>query len=91
MIAGISPLASLKELILEFESPQSLPDRESRHPPTRPILPALTHICFKGVIEYLKDLVARIDAPLLNDLTISLNQNVSDEPQFVRSTVAHQS
>jgi len=85
MVTGLSSLTNLNSLVLEFESPQSLPDRETRHPPTRPILPALTHIHFKGDIEYLEDLVARIDAPLLNDLTISsFNQSEISAPQFVQ-------
>ena len=50
---------------LEFESPHSCPDQESRRPPppTRFILPALRTFLFKGVNEYLEEFMARIDAP----------------------------
>jgi hypothetical protein len=40
---------------------------------------------FKGVSEYLEEVVARIEAPLLNDLRITfLNQLVFDTPQLSR-------
>jgi hypothetical protein len=73
MVAALSVLTSLEELTLRFQSPQSFPDRASRRPPpsTRSVLPVLTRLWFKGVTEYLDDLVARIDAPRLNDLQIT--------------------
>ena len=40
-------------------------------PITRAILPALTAFNFKGSCEYLENLVARIDAPRLNQIKIS--------------------
>ena len=87
MVACLSVLTSLDRLSLEFQSPQSRPDRESRRPPpsTRSVLPALTYFSFKGDSEYLEDLVARIDAPRLKSLDITFfNDIVFDTPQFTR-------
>jgi hypothetical protein len=87
MATSLFTLTSLKELFLLFKSPQSHPDPEGRHPPllTRSILPVLTHFVFKGVCEYLEDLVARIDAPRLVVLKITfLNLIVLDTPQFIQ-------
>jgi hypothetical protein len=87
MVTALSTLTSLERLSLEFESPRSHPDRESRRPPplTRSVLPALTYFWFKGVDDYLDDLVARIDAPQLERLEITLfNQIVFDSPQFIQ-------
>ena len=65
MVAVLSTLTSLERLSLVFESPRSCPDQESRRPPpsTRSVLPSLAVFYFKGVSEYLDDLVACIDAP----------------------------
>jgi hypothetical protein len=87
MVTALSALTSLRSLRLEFRSPLSYPDQASRRPPppTRSVLPALTYFWFKGVTEYLEDLVARIDAPRLDDLNIILfNQIVFDTPQFIQ-------
>ena len=65
-IATVFPtLTSLNFFDLEFISTRSCPDRESRRPPpsTRSVLPVLTSLRFKGVSEYLEDLVAHINAP----------------------------
>ena len=87
MVAALSTLTSLKTLSIEFKSPRSCPDRASRRPPpsTRSVLPVLRYFWFKGVSEYLDDLVACIDAPQLNHLEITfLNDTVFDTPQLVR-------
>ena len=87
MFIALSRLTSLELLRLEFQSPQSCPARTSRRPlpPTRFILPVLTFFEFKGVSEYLDDLVARVDAPLLNNLYTTLfNQIVFDTPQVIQ-------
>ena len=83
MVTCLSVLTRLEELKIGFESPRSCPDR--RHPPpqTRTILPVLTELDYHGVSEYLEDFVARIDAPLLNGLKITLfHQLVFDTPQL---------
>ena len=84
MVSALSTLTCLQMLQLEF---RSHPDQASRlpPPPTRTVLPALTAIWFKGVCEYLDDLVARIDAPQLHNLHITFfNDIVFDAPQFIR-------
>src|SRR5216683_2103247 len=81
IVACLSSLTRLEYLALEFQSPRSRLSRTSRlRPPlTRTILPTLTHIRFKGVTEYLEDLVARIDVPLLAEIWITFfNQLVFD-------------
>jgi len=47
----------------------------------RGILPNLTRIEFKGVSEYLEEILARIDSPRLNELTF-FNQIIFDTPQL---------
>ena len=87
MVTALSMLISLEELSLEFHSPRSCPDRASRHPPpsTRSVLPILRYFRFKGVTEYLEDLVARVDAPRLNSLSITFfNDTVFDTPQLMQ-------
>ena len=95
MVACLSVLTKLEGLVIRFESPRSRPDQNSRRPPpqTRTVLPALTELRFKGVAEYLEDVVARIDAPLLDKLgitffhqmlfhSVQLTQFISRTPKF---------
>ncbi len=87
IVPCLSTLTRLKFLLLGFESPRSGPDRErQRHPPpTRAILPALTTFLFRGVSEYLEDLVSRIDAPQLDQLSITFfHQLIFDTPQLTQ-------
>lgn len=85
----------LEEFELIFQSPRSRPDRERRRPPppTRSVFRALARVEFYGASEYLEDLVARIDAPLLERFDITffhqvifhtpqLAQFISRTPQF---------
>ena len=78
MVTCLSMLTSLEELKLQFHSPQSSPDQESRRPPpaTHPVLPALTTFSFKGANEYLEELVARIDTPRLDRLLTTFFNNI---------------
>ena len=81
---ALSTSISLRLLILQFLSPRSYP---SRHPPplTRSVLPNLKKAMFRGVSEYLEDLVALIDAPQLYSLNVALfNQILFDTPQFIQ-------
>jgi hypothetical protein len=87
MVMALSTLTALRSLRLGFQSPQSHPDQESRRPPplTRSVLPDLTFVSFKGVSEYLEDLVSSIDAPQLNHLIITFfNQIIFNTPQFTQ-------
>jgi hypothetical protein len=86
MVNCLSVLTSLESLRLEFQSPLSSPDLESRHlsPPTNVVLPALKDLQFKGVCEYLEELVACVDAPHLNYLFITFFYDIEfDTPELV--------
>ena len=84
MVTALSTLTGLEYLEIGFESPRSRPDRRRRPPPlTRTVLPALTRFVFEGVSEYLDDLIARIDAPLLDKFHITFfHQLIFDTPQL---------
>jgi hypothetical protein len=85
MVTGLSTLSRLENLWIEFGSPQYFPDRKSIPLPTRALLPALTEFRFEGVSDYLEDLVAWIDAPLLNYLRMSFfHQPIIDTPQLAQ-------
>jgi F-box-like len=87
MVTWISALTSLTHLSIGFESPASRPDPTTRHSPPlkRAVLPALTSFYFHGVSEYLEDLMAQIDAPLLHWLLITFfNQLVFDIQRLIR-------
>ena len=83
MVTCLSVLTRLETLNFGFKSPRSRPDRRNPPPQTRTILPVLTELCLHGVSEYVEDFVARIDAPLLNDLKITFfHRLVFDTPQL---------
>jgi hypothetical protein len=87
MVRCLSTLTRLESLALGFESPLSRPIQENRRPrpPTRSALPALTYFRFKGVSEYLEDLVARIDVPLLDGFEITFfHQLIFDTSQLAQ-------
>ena len=94
MVHCLSMLTRLErlEILVELESPESLRDLRSRHPPlsTRIPLPVLTRLCFRGFGEYLEDFVAQIDAPLLGYLTVSLLHeplfNTPELTQFINQS-----
>jgi len=84
---ALTVMTRLEFLRLRFFSPRPRPDPESRllHPFTRFVLPALTRLMFKGVYEYLEDLLTRIDAPLLDYLDITFFMDLDfDVPQLYR-------
>src|SRR5258707_179284 len=87
MVNCLSSLTRLKFLCLGFQSPRSRPDQGRRRPPppTRSVLPALTSFVFKGVSEYLEDLLSGIDAPQLSQLAITFfHQLIFDTPQLTQ-------
>ena len=85
MVYGVSALTRLERLAIGFRSSQCRPDRKSRRPQTCTLLPVLTELWLMGVCEYLEDLVARIDAPLLNNLAITFfHQPILDTPQLTQ-------
>ena len=95
MVTALSVLARLECLEIAFDSPRSRPDQNSRRlpPQTRTLLPVLTELTFNGAAKYLEDLVAQVDAPLLDMLkidffhelifdTLRLTQFISRTPNF---------
>jgi hypothetical protein len=86
IVSVLSVLTRLEALAIDFISPRSRPTRKSRRSlPTRVLLPVLAHLHFRGVSEYLEDLVARIDAPLLDSLRIFLyHKLIFDTPQLTQ-------
>ena len=90
MVTGLSALTRLESLSLTFRSPRNLPERAIRIPPPHmhTLLPALTHLHFQGISEYMEDLVVQIDAPLLQSMEITFfhqeDVEVSRLSKFVR-------
>ena len=87
IVTSLSVLTGLKFFAINFESPRSRPDRKSRRPPpaARTLLPSLIALDFKGNSEYLEDLVARIDAPLLENLEIIFfHQLIFETPRLTQ-------
>ena len=83
MVSCLSVLTKLEKLAIRFRHPRfrlDSVDWKSRRPPpqTRTLLPVLTELQFSGEGEYLEDLVARIDAPLLNKLDITFQDLIFD-------------
>jgi len=87
MLTALSALTTLETFDLRFQSPRSRPDRGSRRPspPTHSVLPTLKYFKFRGVSEYLEDLVAPVDAPILDRLHITFfHQLIFDTPQLTQ-------
>jgi len=87
MATAMTVMTRLESFDLSFRSPRARPDPTSRllHPPTRFVLPALTRLMFNGVYQYLEDLLARIDAPLIYYLDIRFFMDLDfDVPQLYR-------
>ena len=78
LVTCLPALTGLRYLSFKFVSLPFFPDQGSRHPPspTYVVLPSLTRLSFEGVSEYLMDLVARVNAPLLDHIFIEF----FDEP-----------
>ena len=83
----LSAMPHLKTFWLGFRSRKSIPDQLNhwqRPPPLTPaVLPFLTKFNFRGTSEYIEDLVSRIDAPLLYNVSIwLLYPRISGTPQL---------
>ncbi|KAH9971501.1 hypothetical protein BGW80DRAFT_1460462 [Lactifluus volemus] len=91
MAMCISALTSLRYLSIGFESPASHPDPTNRRPPplTRAVLPTLIDFDFRGVSEYVEDLMAQIDAPLLHRLEILFSNQLVFDIQQVPRFIGH--
>ena len=85
MVTCLSMLTKLEQFQLEFKSSQSSPYQGNQHSPrpTRSTLPALKIFWFKGVSDYLEDLVSRINSPQVYWLSISFFNHIHfDTPEF---------
>jgi len=86
MVAGLSALARLQKVSIEFRSKGDF-DQMSQfpHPRRHIILPALTHFRFRGTTDYVEDFLSRIQAPSLYRVKITLfNQLLFNIPQLTR-------
>ena len=72
MVAGLAVLTRLSHFSIQFDSeiPPPGPDRSRSNRPIPIILPALTLFVYQGYSEYLEDLLALIDTPLVEAITI---------------------
>ena len=92
LVMGISAMTRLKSLTIHFDFPTSrLHPGNLRTPPSgRTVLPALANVKYCGVNEYLEDIVARIDTPLLELIDLRFfNRPLFEIPHlshFVRRT-----
>jgi len=68
MVACLSSLNKLESLILGFGAH---PERSRPPPQSRVVLPTLIKLTFEGISEYLEDLAAHIDTPVLNQLNVT--------------------
>ena len=87
MAACLSVMTRLEILDIRFNFTESRPDRKGRRPDpqTRILLPVLAELRFSGASKYLDDLVAGIDAPLLDKLGIMFfHELILDSPQLSR-------
>ena len=87
MVTNLAMLANLKSLIIEFASFPSRFDPGNRRPAliTRTSLRALSNFEFQGDSEFLEDIIARIDVPLLDSISITFFDELrSDIPQLSR-------
>jgi F-box-like len=85
MVKGLSALTRLALLRIDFDEESETIQVRGPPPLTRALLPALTELRFRGVNEYLENLLARIDAPQLKIITIKLFGNHAD----IRQVVSH--
>ncbi|KAH9981606.1 hypothetical protein BJV74DRAFT_854510 [Russula compacta] len=92
MATCLATLTRLESFELVFHTARARPGQSSRRPPppTRAVLPALTHFRYQGVSEYLEDLVARINAPQIDNLWIKFSYQpvfeLSQLPRFIART-----
>jgi hypothetical protein len=86
MVAGLAVLTRLRTLSIKFNREISRPDQwQSRlDSPMPTILPTLTLFHYKGYSEYLEDLLALIDMPLLDNVRIAYFLADIQVPQLFR-------
>ena len=88
MVASLAVLTKLRTFFIAFIEVGPQPDqwRSPSDPPNRAVLPALTHFHYDGHDEYLEDLLALIDTPLVYNVKIHFNERRREFqiPQFSR-------
>ena len=94
LVTHLQFLPQLEELSIGFSTPLPRPSGERelwRVSITQVTIPALKHLIFQGVGAYLESLVARISAPLLDRLSITLfNQLAYSLPHLSHFTTSTQ-
>ncbi|KAI9447016.1 hypothetical protein F5148DRAFT_1153570 [Russula earlei] len=70
---ALSAMSRLETFYLGFQSPLYSESRP-RSPLARSVFPALTRLVFKGAQEYLENLMAQIEAPLLEYILMNLRR-----------------
>ena len=94
IVPSLTMLPRLELLFLGLQYTLSRAYRASRHSPplTRVTFPNLTSLGFSGNVEYLEDILAQIETPMLNESHFCFfNQPVFDTPllgHFIRRTEA---
>jgi hypothetical protein len=80
----VSPLKKLEDFSIFFESHRSFSEPTNQcPPPPRTVLPSLVTFSFRGVSEYLEDLISRVAAPLLECLSLQFfDQPILAVPQL---------
>jgi len=81
MAACLAALPKLETFTIRFQQFPPHPDRIHPPPLTRPVLPALTDFEFGGRFEYLEGLVAQIDSPQLERISICYYLDPHDDFQ----------
>jgi len=68
----LSPLTRLETLQISFQTPRPCPNRAGQCPPplARTVFPVLSTLHLGGVTEYLEQILAYIEAPLLDSVDI---------------------
>ena len=80
LVARLRSLPLLEELFIGFSIPIPRPSTEREllgEPRVSVTLPSLKHLAFRGVSAYLESLVAQIRAPLLEQLDITLFNQIT--------------
>ena len=83
IIIALAMLVNLKSLTIRFKFPLSRLDSKNlrQAPLTRSVLPALECLDLEGMNEQLEDLVVRIDAPILYEISVKIFDQL-DQPIF---------
>ena len=78
----LAVMPDLRQLEIEFQVRIPLSDQPPL--PTRVVLPSLTSLVFMGASGYSKELLAQIDAPILQTLSLTFFDRGARTPQLLR-------